>query len=111
MGICLGPYGCPRRGAVSYERGTPVGSYVGSFSYEGVTPVQGGGRESPPVGRDAREKGDFIEYWEGTTKLSPHQRGRVVREGHPFPGATHPYLSPEDVRSDLCSQPLEASGP
>ena len=24
MGICLGPYGGPRGGAVSYERGTPV---------------------------------------------------------------------------------------
>ena len=24
MGLCLGPYGCPRGGGCSYERGTPV---------------------------------------------------------------------------------------
>jgi len=32
VGLCLGPYGGPGGGAVSYERGTPVGERVASAS-------------------------------------------------------------------------------
>ena len=44
VGLCLGPYGDPRGGAVSYERGTPVGSVRGTHGHQvagGVAHEQG----------------------------------------------------------------------
>jgi hypothetical protein len=35
VGLCLGPYGGPRRTKVSYERGNPVSSHSGSGSNRG----------------------------------------------------------------------------
>jgi len=34
VGLCLGPYGGPRGGAVSYERGTPVVAQGAQLSVE-----------------------------------------------------------------------------